>query len=89
LKTLGFSGGGILALALTEAIFLCVPPALLGLALAYGVAPLAQEDIGAIVISPAVVGGGMACAAGLALIGCALPASRLARMSIVTSLGRR
>lgn len=89
LKTVGFSGGGILALALTEAIFLCVPAAMLGLALAYGVAPLAREDIGAIVISPAVVGGGMACATVLALLGCALPASRVARLSIVASLGRR
>ena len=89
LKTLGFSGGGIMALAFTEATFLCVPPAMLGLALAYGIAPLARQDIGSIVISPAVVGGGLACAAVLALLGSALPASRLAGMSIVSSLGRR
>lgn len=89
LKTVGYPSGGILALALTEAIVLCVPPALLGLMLAYCLAPFARDDIGAILISPAVVLSAVGCAGALALVGSALPASRLARMSIVTSLGRR
>ena len=89
LKTVGYGNGGILSLAFTEALFLCVPPAVLGLALAYCVAPFARADIGAIFVSPAVVISGVICAAALALLGSALPASRLARMSIVTSLGNR
>jgi putative ABC transport system permease protein len=89
LKTLGYGNGSILSLACTEAILLCVPPAVLGLALAYGVAPFARADIGVIFVSPAVVISGITCAAVLALLGSALPASRLARMSIVTSLGKR
>ncbi len=89
LKTLGFSGRGILALAFAEALCLCLPPALLGLALAYVLAPLAREDVGTIFVSPAVVAGGVTCAALLALLGCALPAAKLARMSIVISLRRR
>jgi putative ABC transport system permease protein len=89
LKTLGYGNGGILSLAFTEALLLCVPPAVLGLALAYCVAPFARADIGVIFVSPAVVVSGIICAAVLALLGSALPASRLARMSIVTSLGKR
>jgi putative ABC transport system permease protein len=89
LKTLGYRGGAILLLAFTEALLLCVPPALLGLTLAYAIAPLAREDIGSIVVSPAVVGGGLGCAAVLALLGSALPAARLARVSVVSSLGKR
>jgi putative ABC transport system permease protein len=89
LKTVGYGSGGILLLAFTEALFLCLPPAMLGLALAYAIAPLAREDIGSIVISPTVVIGGLTCAALLALLGSALPAARLARLSIVSSLGRR
>jgi putative ABC transport system permease protein len=89
LKTLGYGNGAILSLAFIEALLLCVPPAVLGLALAYCVAPFARADIGVIFVSPAVVIGGAICAAALALLGSALPASRLARMSIVTSLGKR
>jgi putative ABC transport system permease protein len=89
LKTVGYSSSGVLLLAFTEALCLCMPPAMLGLALAYALAPLARADIGSIVISPLVVLGGLSCAALLALLGSALPASRLARMSIVSSLGKR
>ena len=89
LKALGYTDLGILSLAYTEALLLFMPPAALGLALAYLVAPLAKEDIGAIVVSPAVTLAGLLCAALLALIGASLPALRLSRMSIVASLGKR
>jgi putative ABC transport system permease protein len=89
LKTVGYSGGSVLLLAFTEALLLCMVPALFGLAIAYAIAPLAREDIGLIAVSPTVVMGGMTCAALLAFVGSALPASRLARMSIVNSLGKR
>jgi putative ABC transport system permease protein len=89
LKALGYSGGRVLSLAYTEALLLFMPSAALGLALAYLVAPLAKEDIGAIVVSPAVATAALLCAGFLALLGASLPAMRLSRMSIVASLSKR
>lgn len=89
LKALGYKDAGVLSLAFAEALLLYVPAAALGLTLAYLAAPLAKEDIGAIVVSPAVVTAGLLCAALLALIGAALPALRLKRMSVAASLGKR
>jgi putative ABC transport system permease protein len=89
LKTLGFGNGRVLFLALTEALLLCVVPAVLGLSLAFLLAPVARDAVGTLVVSPAVVLSGLLCAAGLALIGSAVPAARLARRSVITALGRR
>jgi putative ABC transport system permease protein len=89
LKALGYSDGRVLSLAYTEALLLFIPSAAFGLALAYLVAPLAKEDIGAIAVSPAVATTGLLCAGLLALIGASLPALRLSRMSIVASLSKR
>jgi putative ABC transport system permease protein len=89
LKALGYADGRVLSLAYAEALLLYIPPAALGLVLAYLAAPLAKEDIGAIVVSPAVAMIGLACAGLLALFSVALPASSLSRMSIVAALGRR
>lgn len=89
LKAVGYRDGRVLSLAYAEALFLYVPCAALGLVLAYLAAPLAKEDIGIIVISPAVAMSGLACAALLAFIGVALPASSLSRMSIVEALRKR
>jgi putative ABC transport system permease protein len=89
LRALGYTNGSVLSLAYTEALLLFLPSAALGLALAYLVAPLAKEDIGAIVVSPLVTLAGLLCAALLALIGASLPALRLSRLSIVAALGKR
>jgi len=90
LKAVGYSDGRVLRLAYAEALLLYLPPAALGLMLAHLAAPLAQEDIGAvIVVSPAVAMSGLACAALLAFAGAALPAWHLSRMSIVDALRRR
>ena len=89
LKSMGYSDGRVLGLAYAEALLLCIPPAALGLVLASLVAPLAREDIGAIVVSPEVAITGLLCAALLALIGVALPALNLSRIPIATSLSRR
>jgi putative ABC transport system permease protein len=89
LKALGYSDGCVLSLAYTEALLLFLPAAVLGLALAYLVAPLAKEDIGAIVVSPAVAAAGLLCAGVLAVMGASLPGLRLSRMSIVASLSKR
>jgi hypothetical protein len=66
-----------------------MPPAVLGLILAYLAAPLAREDIGSIVVSPVVAMVGLGCAAMLALFSVALPALSLSRISVVAALGRR
>jgi putative ABC transport system permease protein len=89
LKALGYSNGRVFSLGVAEALLLYIPPAVLGLVLAYLVAPLAKEDIGSIVVSPAVATAGMLCAGLLALIGAALPARRLARMPVAAALGKR
>jgi len=89
LKALGYADAGVLCLAFGEALFLYMPAAALGLALAYLIAPLAKEDIGAIVVSPGVATAGLLCAGLLAFIGAALPSLRISRMSVAASLGKR
>jgi putative ABC transport system permease protein len=86
LKALGYTDGHVLSVAFAEALLLYIPSAVLGLLLAYLAAPLAKEDIGAVVVSPAVALAGLTCAAVLALIGAALPALSLSRMSVVGAL---
>ncbi|HEY2464575.1 MAG TPA: FtsX-like permease family protein [Steroidobacteraceae bacterium] len=89
LKAFGWSDGRVLSLAYAEALLLYIPSAVLGLVVAYLAAPLAREDIGAVVVSPAVAMTGLTCAALLALLSATLPAFSLSRMSIVSALGRR
>lgn len=88
LKALGYTDARVLSLAFAEALLLYVPSAALGLLLAYLAAPLAKEDIGAVVVSPAVALAGLACAGLLALAGAALPALSLSRMSVIGALRR-
>jgi putative ABC transport system permease protein len=88
LKTMGYSGGRLLSLAYAEALLLYLPPAAFGLLIARLLAPLAREDIGLIVVSPAVAAVGLLCAACLAFLGAALPALNLARMPIAAALGK-
>ncbi|HEY0745539.1 MAG TPA: FtsX-like permease family protein [Steroidobacteraceae bacterium] len=89
LKAVGYGDRHVLSLAYAEALLLYIPSAALGLILAYLVAPIAREIAGPVVVSPGVAAAGLACAALLALVGAALPASNLSRMSIVAALGRR
>lgn len=86
LKALGYTDGRVLGLAFAEALLLYIPPAVLGLLLAYLAAPLAKADIGAIVVSPAVALAGLTYAGVLALVGAALPALSLSRMSVIRAL---
>lgn len=88
LKALGYGDGRVLGLAFAEALLLYMPPAALGLLLAYLAAPLAKRDIGAVVVSPALALAGLACAGALALLGVALPALSLARVSVIGALRR-
>ena len=89
LRALGYSGRSILALAYGEALLLYLPPAALGLAIAYLAAPLARESIGRILVSPGVAAAGLLCAALLAFLGAAFPAAKVSRMPIATALGKR
>jgi hypothetical protein len=67
-------------------LLLYLPPAALGLLIARLVAPLARADIGTIFVSGSVAAVGLLCAAGLAFLGAAMPALRLARMPITAAL---
>jgi len=89
LKAMGYSGVHVLSLAFAEALLLYLPPVLLGLGVARVLAPLWKEDFGSIVVSPAVVVAGLICAACLAFIGAALPASSLSRTPVAAALGKR
>lgn len=91
LKAMGYSSRGVLALAYAEALLLYIPPAVVGLVIAWLLAPFVVVPMASIfaVVSPGVAVAGLACAALLAFIGCALPAIRLARMPLATALGKR
>jgi putative ABC transport system permease protein len=89
LKAMGYSGGHVMSLAFAEALLLYLPPALLGLGIARLLSPLWQEGFGSIVVSPTVAVTGLLCAACLAFIGAALPASSLSRMQVAFALGKR
>jgi len=89
LGAVGYSGGRILSLAYAEALLLYLPPALFGLLIARLLAPLAAEqEIGSILVSPGVAAAGLMCAACLALVGIAIPAAKLVRTPIATTLGK-
>jgi putative ABC transport system permease protein len=89
LKSLGFSDRRIFILAMSEALLLCLPPAMAGLTLARISAPWAKEDFGAVVVSPGVVAFGLIVAVVLAIVSVALPAWTASRLSISEALGRR
>ncbi len=89
LKACGYSGMQVLMLACGEALLLYLPAALLGLGMAWLIAPHIREVFGSSVISPDVALAGLICAAVLAVVGAALPSLQLARMSIPAALGRR
>ncbi len=86
LKSVGYSDTAVLGLACAEALLLYLPPAALGLLIARLVAPLARADIGTIFVSGSVAAVGLLFAAGLAMLGAAMPAFRLARMPITAAL---
>lgn len=88
LKTVGFSGAKCFALATAEAMSIYVVGALVGLALAAAVAPLAR-DIATVHLSSTVVIQAIALAIALSLIGAALPSWRVYRVSVVDSLANR
>jgi putative ABC transport system permease protein len=89
LKTLGFSGGLVSALVLTESILLCVLAAAVGLALGALSMQVIGATLGATRIPGEVIVAGFIIAVGLAIISGLPPAIRAQRLNIVDALAGR
>jgi putative ABC transport system permease protein len=89
LKSIGVSEPTILGLIFAEAGSLCVVAALLGLTLAALGAPLFEEALGAVEMSPGGTLLGVAVALAVALCSAILPAWRIRRLSVVDALAGR
>jgi putative ABC transport system permease protein len=91
LKSLGYSGTGVLALVITEAMFLYTLGAALGLALAVPILPKFSEAVGfpAVPMPIRVSLTGLAIAIAAALLSASIPAIRAKRLTIVAALVRR
>ena len=90
LKAIGYSDGMVTALILVESALLCVVAALLGLAVAAAVFPVAASlGIGGGVLPSSVIVLGVAIALILALVSGLPPARRVQRLTIVDALAGR
>jgi putative ABC transport system permease protein len=89
LKTLGFSDHKIFWIILLEALILCIVAALLGLACAALIFPLAKRFLGGASMPHAVLAAGIGFAVVLALISAALPAWRGMRLQVADALAGR
>jgi putative ABC transport system permease protein len=89
LKTLGFTDSAVFLLIAAEAVTICIAAAALGLALAALAFPFAAAVVPGLSMPRVVVELGLACAALVALISVALPASSAARLQIVAALAGR
>jgi putative ABC transport system permease protein len=89
LRTLGFQDASILFLELTEAILLCVFAAAIGLSLAAVAAPFFRTDVTPVLLSPVVVGSGLAAAAFVGILSAIQPAVRAMRLRVVDALAGR
>jgi putative ABC transport system permease protein len=89
LKTVGYPDAKVFAIVFGEALLMCAPGVVIGLALAALASPFAQEIAGASRVSIAVVLSGCAAAILVALISVAAPTWNLRRMSVVDSLAGR
>jgi putative ABC transport system permease protein len=90
LKTLGFSDDAVLALVLAEAVSICVVAALVGLAVAEMLIPLAKPIVGGLAhMPPVVILSGIAASLLVALVSGGLPAWRARRLVVVDALAER
>ena len=87
LKTLGFSGGTLLALVIAESLLLCVTGALAGLGLSWLAIPIAKRALQGVDLSVAALPAGVAVAVLLALVVGLPPALAAMRLNIVEALG--
>jgi putative ABC transport system permease protein len=89
LKTLGFSDYLVFFLIVAEALLICIPAALIGLALACVAFPYSAKWIPGLSMPLVVIAAGVALAGLVALTGAAVPAFRAARLSVVEALAGR
>ncbi len=94
LKTIGFTGRGIILLVFAEAAIPCLSGAAMGLALAKIIALLLPRFVPAVAAFPSsmsatVVASAFLAAGTIAFFSTALPALRIARLDVATALARR
>lgn len=89
LKTMGYADARIFGIVLAEALLICAPGAVIGLAVAALASPFAKEVAGAARVSWDVALSGIGAAALVALASVAAPIWSLRRLSIVDSLAGR
>ena len=89
LKAMGYSSTKCFALALAEAMAICLLAALVGLALAAALAPLGREVATSIAVSGDVIVRAIGLAILLAIMSVALPSWRVYRLSVVAALADR
>jgi putative ABC transport system permease protein len=89
LKTLGFTGRGVLALVLAETVVLCLSASVLGLAIAAAIFPYLAATIGVVSLAPEVAALGVGIAVLLAFVTGLPPALRAQRLNIVDALAGR
>lgn len=89
LKTLGFSDNRLFFLIVAEALLICIPAALIGLALACLAFPYSAKWVPGLSMPFVVVAAGVALAGFVALASAAVPAFRAARLSVVDALAGR
>lgn len=89
LKTLGFSDTNVLALVLAESVTLFVVAAMIGLAIAAALFPLASKILGGMTLPSVVVVIGAALAVAAAVLSAIVPAWRAKRLNIVQALAVR
>lgn len=89
LKALGFSDAGVFGLALAEALLLYVCAALIGLGLAWAIAPFASDIVGTIRVSGAVALRAIGIAIVFACASVALPSVRLYRLPVAGAIAGR
>jgi putative ABC transport system permease protein len=89
LKILGFSNRALFILIIVEVFLVCIVAALLGLALALAVFPLAAMFAPGLSMPLSVLGVGALGACLVALVSGAVPAMRAARLPIVSALAER
>jgi len=89
LKAMGYSSAKCFALALAEAMAICLLAALVGLALAAALAPLGREVATSIAVSGDVIVRAIGLAILLAIMSVALPSWRVYRLSVVAALADR
>jgi len=89
LKTLGFTDYLVFFLIVAEALLICIPAALIGLALACVAFPYSAKWIPGLSMPLVVIAAGVALAGLVALTSAAVPAFRAARLSVVEALAGR